>query len=234
MAFNVVIDLIPPEESNFIIKSVHIIGEVDKPSASKLPGYDEKLAKKLHACHIIAWKIITSGIAQQITGATLRNAAKVVFKLNDFQANNVSAVQIKEFMEASIKNTLKELQKRVSNYYAGQGKANMSGGGKMGIAIKQLNELYQKYASSQLGPQKMSLQQYQMAAVDKQINLFRAAYDESPFQSLAEKALARGEYVAFWYQIYYGGEPDSTILSKFLIETPQGQMAIDNLINNGS
>jgi hypothetical protein len=63
--------------------------------------------------------------------------------------------------------------------------------------------------------------------------LFKAGYDESRFYANAEKALARGEYAAFWYQIYYGGDPDRTRYAKFLIETPEGQQAIDDLIRHG-
>jgi hypothetical protein len=234
MAFNVVIDLVPPQHSNLVIGGVQIIGEVDKPNASTLPGGNQKLAEKLHACHIMAWKIICAGIAQQITGATLRDAAKGAFGFNDFQANNVNAAQIKEFMEQSIKATLKKRQADVSNYYAGAGRPNMSGGGKMGQAIKQLNAAFDLYQRSQLGPSRQTPEQFALIACQKQIDLFRAGYDESPFHSNEEKALARGEYVAFWYQIYHGGEPDSTRLAKFLIETPTGQLAIDNLIKNGS
>jgi hypothetical protein len=229
MAFRVVIDLIPPEESNFIINQVHIVGEIDKPDTSGLPGHDPQLANKLHACHIIAWKIICLGIAQQITGVPLRTAAQRVFGLSDFQANNVSAVQIKEFMEAVTMSRLQFLQRNVSNYYAGQGRANMSAGGKMGNAIKHLNELHTQVNNNKLTPQ-----DYKRQATLKQIELFRKAYDESPFHSNEEKALARGEYVAFWYQIYYGGEPDSTRYAKFLIEEGNGQAAIDNLIRNGN
>jgi hypothetical protein len=233
MAFQVVIDLQPPDESNFIIKAVHVIGDLDKPKASTLPGGDQKLGEKLHACHVIAWKILAQGIAQQITGVPLRTAAKAAFRFNDFQANGVSATQIKEFMEGSIMETLKELQKNVHNYYAGPGRANMSGGGKMGKAIGQLNELHEQYQRSQWGPNRITEQKYQSHAVNKQIGLFKAGYDESRFYSDAEKALARGEYVAFWYQIYYGGEPDSTRYARFLIETSEGQQAIDDLIQHG-
>jgi hypothetical protein len=164
MAFQIVIDLQPPDESNFIIKAVHVIGELEKPKASTLPGGDQNLGEKLHACHVIAWKILAQGIAQQITGVPLRTAAKAAFRFNDFQANGVSATQIKEFMEGSIMGTLKDLQARVHNYYAGSGKANMSSGGKMGSAIRQLNELYDQYQGSQLGPNKITERRYQSKA----------------------------------------------------------------------
>src|SRR4051812_27758947 len=98
MAFHVVIDLDPPQESNFLIKSVHVIGEPDKPNIATLPGRNPQLGEKMHACHIMAWKIIYTGITQQITSAPLRTAARI-FGLNDFQADGVSAAQIKEFME---------------------------------------------------------------------------------------------------------------------------------------
>lgn len=227
MAFSVNIVLEPPPESNLVIQRVVVTGEPDKPNVSTLPGFDENLAKKLHACHAQAWSILLHSVSQIMTGATLRTVAKSVFSFNDFQANGVSAVQIKEFMEASLKEQLKALQKNVGNYYAGPGSVNMSSGGKMGSAYRTLDSLYERWQKNEI-----NAMVYAQEAVTRQVALFRAAYDESPFHSNAEKMLARGEYVARWYQMYYGGEPVSTKYAKFLIE--QRQDVIDNLILNGN
>jgi hypothetical protein len=164
-------------------------------------------------------------------GATLRTAAKAIFGLSDFQANNVSAVQIKEFMESRAREILVSLQKDVNNYYAGRAADNLRAGGILGSNKNMLKQLHSNLPNRQLTDSEY--RNYRNLAGQYQIAAFRAGYDESPFfDNTAKLALARGEYVARWYQIYYGGEPDSTIYAKFLIE--DGTAAIDNLIQNGS
>jgi hypothetical protein len=233
MAFNVVIDLVPPADSDLVIGAVHVTGEPDKPNVTTLPGHNTALGDKLHACHVMAWKIMYNGLAQQVTGATLRTASEVVGKLDNWQATNISAIQLKQHMEAVLKHELLKLQENVHNYYVGAGRPNMSAGGKMGAAIQALNALHERYQRSQFGAMRMQLVDYQSQAVNDKIKLFQNGYDESKHHSAEGKVMARGEYVAFWYQIYYGGEPDSTRYAKFLIETQQGQAVIDHLILNG-
>ena len=104
----------------------------------------------------------------------------------------------------------------------------MSGGGKIGSAIQQLDSLYSKCYN-----RGMSYEEYKVQALQWQVYMFKAGYDDSPFHEDEAKVLSRGEYVARWYQIYYGGEPNSTKFAKFLIEEPEGQRAIDDIINNG-
>ena len=237
MAFSVVLDLEPPTQSNLVVGKVHVIGDPDKPDIAGLPGntpqQKQAVQEKLHACHIIAWKIMCTGIAQQMTGATLRTVAKTIFKFSDYQANNVSAPLIKEFIENALKATMLRMQKEVSNYYAGPGKQNMQAGGRMGAAIKTLNGLHEKFLHGCTINRQRAEQEYLQAAIDAQIKLFKSGYDDSPFATPEEKALSRGEYVAFWYQIYFGGDLDSQRYARFLFETDRGRLAVDELIDTG-
>jgi len=106
----------------------------------------------------------------------------------------------------------------------------------MGSAVQRLEALYQEcIAKSTLGFRQPNHQEIETfrnrGAEDLQVELFLAGYDENPFHSDAEKALARGEYVARWYQIYHGGWENSLKFAKFLIENRSN--VIDHFIQQG-
>ena len=226
MGFAVVISLEPPPESDFLIQSVKVIGEPDKPPKEEIFQHP-KVKGKLDRCHIQAWSILYRSVIQMMQGARLRLVAERVFGLSEYQATNVSAALIKEFMEQRLTEQFKRMQKNVENYYMGPMGDNRSHGGSMGSAYAALDDLYRRWEQRLINDQ-----DYAREAEKQQVILFRHAYDESKFDNNSERALSRGEYVARWYQMYFGGEPDSTRYAKFLIEKRED--VIDHLIEHGN
>ena len=230
MPFNVAIIPKVPDHCDWIIDEVAVMGEPDKPAINLLPGGDVK--GKIHACHIAAWSIIRNALTNQIKGVSLRYAAQYVFGLSEYQAQNVSAQLIKEYMESRLKQDLINAQSNVDNYYRGQAQANMSAGGKMGAAVRQLNEIYDQH-KPMFGPF-IATPQFAAGATGLQIKLFAAGYDEYPALKNEEKLMARADYVAYWYGIYFGGNEDSIRLAKYVFDTDAGIRAVDSLLQNGS